>query len=78
MPSFVDILCKNQCNSMCIISGYFCGLSISHKKRVEKPTFSHTFPYLFTHFSTVFSNLFLINVFHFSTKLTTITTNNIK
>lgn len=70
----VDILCKSMRKTMCILGGRFCGIIKTHKIRVENHAFSHSFPYFSAHFSTSFSNLFLTNVFHFSTQLITITT----
>ena len=74
MQRKVENLCKTVRQTMCILSVKNCGYIKSTFFNVENQTFPHTFSLLSTKFSTTFSNLFLRNLFHFSTT-PTITTN---
>ena len=73
----VEISCKTTRNSLRKSTAKMCTKINYFIQRVEISAFPPTYPIHSTNFSTTTHPLFLLKLFHFSTKPTTTTANNI-
>ena len=77
MAKILENMCKTKCKSISKTRANFCAKISTFTKAVHNSLFPLTFSNFYTNFFTIFSPLYLINFFHYSTDSTITTTNKL-